>query len=234
MREILLNNGFLLLWIISAVELVLTITLFSDFSRKRDPVIICMALVGVGLCYDAAVLTAGKMIMLPVLSVLSRGRFIVHGLFLPIIFAVCAHAVPFYKPARIATWVLTTLLMLVGAVSGFYRELEKVVLNEGEFSEIVRFTSASPRDSWMELVSTGIIFGTAAVLILSGIRITIKQKTPSIMLSGLLMLGFYLLGPLTGNTDLVFLISMFGGLSMLLCFVIFEKRHISKMYDYYH
>lgn len=233
MREIFLNYGFILLITVATVEIILTWVLFSDYRKKNDPVIICMAIVGIGLCYDAVVLAAGAKIMLPVLSVLSRGRYILHGLLIPVNLAVCAFGVPFYKRFRMVTLTLTSLLMLAGAASGFFRELDKVVLNEGQFNEIVRFVSVSPKDSWMEMVNKALSFGTVIPVILSGIAVLIKHKSPTFLLAGLLMLAFSLLGPITGNADLIFLFSMFGELSMLLLYVIFEKRHISKMYDYY-
>ena len=233
MREFLINYGFLFLWTISVIELILTSILFSDYRKKSDPVIICMAILGVGICFDAFTLAAGSKLMIPLLQVLSRGRFILHGLLIPVILAICAFGAPFYKRMRIVTLVVTSILMIAGGAAGCFRELDKVVLNEGMVSEIVRYASVSPKDSWMELVNKALSYGTIIPLILTGIWITIKHKTPSILLAGILMLVFSMLGPLTGNTDLIFLLSMFGELSMLLFFMIFEKRHINKMYDYY-
>ena len=40
----------------------------------------------------------------------------------------------------------------------------------------------------------------------------IKEKTPTFFLAGALMFVFAALGPATGNSDLIFLISMFGKL----------------------
>ena len=232
MHEILLTYGFLILCCISVVEIILTLILYGDFSKKKDPVVILMALVGTGLCFDAVILAAGGYIMIPILSLLSRARYILHGLLIPLNLAICAYAAPFYKPARHVTWVLTVLLMLAGAAAGFMRELDKVVLNEGFYNQIVRYVSVSPKDSWMERVNMGLSVGCIVPIILTGIYITFKHKTPTILLAGLFMLGFSLLGPLTGNTDLIFLISMFGEMFMLLFYVIFEKKHISVMYDY--
>ncbi len=232
MHDFLLTYGFILLCSISVIEVILTLILFADYTKKKDPVVICMTLVGLGLCFDAIILSAGAKIMLPVLIILSRARYILHGLLIPINLAICAHAAPFYKRARQVTWVLTVILMAAGAASGVFRELDKVVLNEGFYNEIVRYVSVSPKDSWPELVNRALSYGTVVPLILTGIYITFKHKTPTILLAGLFMLGFSLVGPLTGNTDLIFLISMFGEVFMLLFYVIFEKRNISVMYDY--
>ena len=232
MHDILTTYGFLILCCLGVIEIILTLILYADFSKKKDPVIILMALLGTGLCFDAVTLAAGAHIMIPILSVLSRGRFILHGLLIPLNFTICAYAAPFYKPARIATWILTVPLILAGGAAGYMRELDKVVLNEGFYNEIVRYVSISPDDSWMERVNMGLSMGCIIPVILTGIYITFKHKSPTILLAGLFMLGFSILGPVLGYNDLIFLISMFGEMFMLLFYTIFEKRHISVMYDY--
>ena len=51
-------------------------------------------------------------------------------------------------------------------------------------------------------------FGTVVPLMLVGIYVWIRQKTPHLFLSGFLMFFFSAVGPATGNTDLIFFISM--------------------------
>ena len=63
-------------------------------------------------------------------------------------------------------------------------------------------------------------------VIITGIYVLIKNKTPHIFFAGALMFVFAALGPATGNTDLIFVISMFGELFMLLFYLIYEKRNI--------
>ena len=131
-------------------------------------------------------------------------------------------------------WVLTTLVMIAGAGAGAFRELDVQYIHQGAFNQIVRYASVSPKTAWMERINTVISFGTTIPVILTGIWVTIKQKAPEILLAGVLMFLFSALGPATGNADLIFIISMFGELLMLFFFMLYEKHHVSKMYDYYH
>ena len=61
-------------------------------------------------------------------------------------------------------------------------------------------------------------------LILAGLWIWIKRKRPSLFLAGFLMFAFSALGPATGNTDLIFLIGMFGEVFMVFFFLLFGAR----------
>ena len=114
-RTFLLDYGLICIWVISLLELLLTGFLFIDYKAKRDPAILWMALLGVGLCYDAAIIGLGGMILPPVLPMFSRVRFVLHGLLLPLNLVICAYSLPFYRKPRIATWVLTGILMALGA-----------------------------------------------------------------------------------------------------------------------
>lgn len=221
-RQLLLDYGLYIIWGVGLIETVFTGILLHDFKHKRDPLIICMALVGIGLCYDAIIMGIGGFILIPVLQVLSRVRFILHGLLVPLNVALCGYAVPFYRKMMNVTWVVTILLMIAGAASGFFREIDITTLGT-----VTRYVSVSPRDSWMEIVDKALGFGGVIPVILTGIWLLIKQKSPSILLAGALMFAFSALGPATGNTDLIFILSMFGELFLLLFYMIYEKRHIN-------
>lgn len=232
MHELLLTYGFLLLCVVSVSELLLTILLYADYARKKDPVVILMAIIGTVLCFNSAVLAAGAHIMIPVLVLLSRLRLILRGLVLPLTLAVCAYGAPFYKRARHLTWVLTVVMMLTGGAVGLLCELDIVTHNEGFYNAITRYMPVELTARMPETVPTALAIGIAVPLVLTGIFITFKHKSPTILLSGICMLGCYLLAPVIGCGDLSFLFAMIGELFMLLFFLIFEKRHISVMYDY--
>ena len=221
-RQILLDYGLYIIWGLGILEIIFTAILLRDFKQKRDPLIICMALVGVGLCYDALIIGIGGMILIPLLQVLSRARFILHGLLVPLNVALCGYAVPFYRKMMNVTWAVTILLMIAGGASGFFREIDMTTLGT-----VTRYVSVSPDNSWMEIVDKLLSFGGVIPVILTGIWLLIKQKSPSILLAGALMFAFSALGPATGNADLIFIISMFGELFLLLFYMIYEKRHIN-------
>lgn len=220
-REFLINNCTFVVWGITLLEVILTIILFMDHSKKHDPMILCMAFLGVGLCFDALIIGFGGMIMTPILPLVSRLRFILHGLCVPLNLAICGYAIPLYPKPQRAVWVLTALLMIAGVASGVCR-----VLEQRELGDVIRFVSAGDKSSWPEIVNTVLSYGTVIPVIITGIYVLIKNKTPHIFFAGALMFVFAALGPATGNTDLIFVISMFGELFMLLFYLIYEKRNI--------
>ena len=67
---------------------------------------------------------------------------------------------------------------------------------------------------------------TVNPMMISGIIVWIKQKNPHLFLSAFLMFVFSALGPATGNSDLIFFISMFGELLMVL-FLYYCSRRLS-------
>ncbi len=83
---------------------------------------------------------------------------------------------------------------------------------------------ADSSPAWARTVSSVLSFGTVLPLIASGIVVWIKQKTPYLFLSGILMFVFAALGPAIGRFDLIFFISMFGELFMILFAYLYIKR----------
>ena len=60
-------------------------------------------------------------------------------------------------------------------------------------------------------------------MIIAGVIVWIRQKTPFFFLSGFLMFAFSALGPASGNADLIFFISMFGELFMVLFLYLYAR-----------
>ena len=60
----------------------------------------------------------------------------------------------------------------------------------------------------LQVILLMLSYGTVVPLILVGIYVWIRQKTPALFLSGFLMFFFSAVGPATGNFDLIFFISM--------------------------
>ena len=227
MRNFLIDNALYLVWGISLAELVLTGILFSDFRKKHEAVVLCMALVCAGLSYDAVVIGIGGLVLEPFLAVLSRVRFILHGMLLPLNVAMCAEAIPLYRRGRIAAWVISVILMLAGGAAGLMREI-----GIEHFAGVTRFVNLTDKGSWTELVNNVLTYGTVILLVIVGVVILIKHKSPSILLAGGLMFAFAAAAPATGNADLIFLTSMLGELLMALFFTIYEKRHVEELRYY--
>ncbi len=216
MREFLLDNGPLLAGIIAALELIFGVVLLILFGKKRKPVLICMALVSLALCYDAAVLALGARISVDALRPMSQLRFIFHGLFIPLLLPICAEALGFSKTGRTVVWIVTGLLMVCGAVSGALTRLEP-----SSAAGITRFLSGEGTPAPAERFTRILSYGTVIPLIVSGLIVWIRRKNAALFLAGFLMFAFAALGPATGNFDLIFLIGMFGEVLMALFFTVF-------------
>ena len=115
------------------------------------------------------------------------------------------------------------MISLAGLAAGIARKLEIQ-----EMAGIIRCKSSEASPAWAEGINSLLSYGTVIPLIIFGIIVLVKQKTPFIFLSGLLMFVFAALGPATGNFDLIFYISMFGELCMVLFFWLYARKYTDQ------
>ena len=144
--------------------------------------------------------------MLPqsTLSEISPIRFIAHGLLIPLLFPICAYALNFRKLPMVLVWMFTVLV-------------PETIAN------VTRMKAGEGTPKWAEAISRVLSFGTVIPMMIVGVIVWIKEKTPHLFLSGLLMFVFSALGPATGNADLIFFISMFGELLMVLFLYLYAR-----------
>jgi len=220
MRDFLLASCPILLWVITAFQALILALSLRAYRREKKPLFLLTALVALGLFYDALILSLGGVMGdSPALTALSRMRFVAHGALIPLLFPICAYALDFRRPWKTLVWVFTGLLIVLGIAEGFATDLSLQ-----QVAGIVRYTSGDGTPGWAKAVSGILSYGTVVPLILAGIAVWIKQKTPLLFLSGFLMFLFSALGPATGNFDLIFFISMFGEVCMALCFLLYARR----------
>ena len=220
MRNFFLASCPVAVWIITAVQALVMILAFRGWKQKKEPLYLLTALVALGLFYDALILSLGT--VLPAggaLVPLSRMRYVAHGALIPLLFPICAYALNFNKTWKTIVWVLTGLLIAAGIAEGF-----ATVLDPREVAGLTRYASGDATPAWAGAISSILSYGAVVPLIIAGVVVWIKQKTPLLFLSGFLMFAFSALGPATGNVDLIFYISMFGEVCMALCFYFYAKR----------
>ena len=220
MREILLQTGPVWAWAITLFHGLILVLALRGFRRTREPLFLLLTLLAFGLCYDALIQALGTALGEgSALRALSRFRFVFHGALIPLLFPICAYALNFRKPWKIAVWVLTAAVIVLGIAEGFATELvpEKA-------AGILRMKSGEGTPAWAEGISMLLAFGTIIPVILAGIAVWIRQKTPLLLLAGVLMFAFAALGPATGNMDLNFLITMFGEVFLGLFFLLYARR----------
>lgn len=219
MRNFLLASCPVAIWCITAIELVLLILMYRKYSSSKKPIILCMALITTGLFIDALGISLGSVLTGGIMTVVSRIRFISHGLLIPLLFPICAYALGFSKKWTKAVWVLTGILMAAGLA-----EAAATVLEPDTIAGVTRLKAASSTPGWATAISNVLSFGTVIPLMIAGIIVWIKQKTPFLFLSGFFMFAFSALGPATGNTDLIFYISMFGEVLMVLFLYLYALK----------
>ncbi len=218
MREFLISNLTLLIFAITLVELILGVFLFLSYSKSKKTVTLCMALITVGLIVDAFLIGIGKFLPNGPIEGLSRVRFICHGALIPLIFPICGYGLRLKKGLMKVLWIATAVITVLGIAQAV-----AVNLDIKTIGDVIRHASAgSPM--WAEKISRILSYGTVIPLIIVGIIVWVKEKTPHLFLSGFLMFAFSALGPATGNFDLIFFISMIGELFMILFFLLYAKR----------
>ena len=222
MRALLIENCTLVIWIIVAIEAILGVSLAAAYKKDRRPIIICMILVDVGLLVDALLINLGGFFDGGLPEPVSRLRFILHGMLIPLLFPICGYSLKLKRKVMSVIWALTAVVMVLGLAEGMSITLELIQLGD-----VVRHNSADSSPAWAETIRSFLSFGTVIPLIIVGIAVWIKQKTPTLFLSGFLMFIFAALGPATGNFDLLFVITMIGEVLMILFFMLYV-RSIAK------
>ena len=225
MRSFLLSSCPVLLWAITLFQLAMLICFFRKYGSTRNMLYLLSGLVCCGLFYDSLILSLGTVLKEGVLlEGLSQVRYISHGALIPLLLPICAYALGFGKTGKTIVWVITGVLIALGIGSGITTQ------TVAESVGTVRYAcdkAATP--GWSYTVSSSVLaYGMVIPLVISGILVWVKQKTPALFLAGFLMFAFSALGPATGNFDLIFFISMFGELLMVLFFMVyanFNEKH---------
>ena len=221
MHEVLLKLCPVLVWVFTAFHAVMICLFFKNYAKTKKPLYLLAGLVTCGLFYDSLILSLGTVMGEgAALKALSQVRYISHGALIPLLLPICAYALDFKKTGKTVVWVITGVLIALGIGSGFAT---------GTYAEnvgLVRYAcekAATP--GWAYTVSTSVLaYGMVIPLVIAGIVVWVKQKTPTLFLSGFLMFAFSALGPATGNFDLIFFISMMGEVLMVLFFFLYAKK----------
>ena len=217
MKAILYASCPIMLWVITALEVVFTVLLFSRYSKTKNLIYLLSGLICVGLTYDALILALGTfMVDGPVLLALSRMRYVLHGGLIPLIFLICAYALNFKGFWKTAAWVFTGILIVLGIADGCVRNIGAV-----NVAGICRYASVTA-PAWAEIVNSLLTFGTVIPMMIAGIVVWVKQKTPYLFLSAFLMFAFSGLG--AACLELMFYISMYGELLMALFLYLYALK----------
>jgi len=217
MLEILYVSCPIALWIISVINLAFTVLLFRKYGKTKNMLFLLSGLLCVGLFYDAAILAFGTFMKEgPLLMALSRLRYVLHGGLIPLIYALCAYALDAKGFWLKAVWALTLIISVLGIADGCVRVIGPVTV-----ANVCRYASVSA-PAWAETVNTFLTFGTVIPLMIAGLVVWKKQKTPKLFLAGFLMFAFSGLG--AACLELMFYISMYGEVLMAAFFYLYALK----------
>ena len=218
MRDFIVSNLTILIFAITIIEAILGVLLFVSYGKSKKMSTLCMALITVGLVVDAFLIGIGKFLPNGPIEGLSRVRFICHGALIPLIFPICGYGLRLKKSVMKVLWIVTAVVIILGIAQAV-----AIGLDIKTMGDVIRHTSTGT-PMWAEKISRILSYGTVIPLMIVGIIVWVKEKTPHLFLSGFLMFAFSALGPATGNFDLIFFISMIGELFMILFFLLYAKR----------
>ena len=223
MRDFLIGNGPLVVGVLLLIEAAVLVGLLRMQKGPKKSMVLCMALVTAGLLFDGAVILAGRWLPEGLLRALSMGRYLFHGLCMPLLLMITVYSLGGKGMVVKAFWGIAAVLMALGAVAGLFTKLNVV-----DFAGFVRCTGSDATPKWADSYLSILSVAMVVPLLIGGVWLMIKKKGPFLFLSGLFMFAFSALGPATGNTDLIFLIGMIGEALMVLFFLLHAKRAVRK------
>ena len=221
MLDLLYASCPIMLWVITVAELVFTYLLFTRYAKTKNIIFLLSGLICVGLTYDALALALGSfMTASPAFLAISRMRYVLHGALIPLIFLICAYALNFKGFWLGFAWGFTGVLAALGIADGCIRQL-----GVANVAGICRYISLSA-PAWAEIVNSLLTFGTVIPMMIAGIVVWAKQKTPHLFLSAFLMFAFSGLG--AACLELMFYISMYGELLMALFLLLYANKKVKS------
>lgn len=223
MRDIMVSHIHIFLWFIAVGELGFVYDFASELVAKKKPIVACMLAVAIGLTFDAFVIALGGIIdEVPIMF--SRVRFIFHGIFIPFVLPICGYALKFKKFAMCIDWVITLILMGLGLAESLNVKLIEVAVGAN-----IRYAAGPETPEWAMIISFGLSFGTLIPLVISSIIVRKREKDPFLFGGSLAMLFFASIGPVTGNMDLQFAITMLGEICMLAGYYFYLKNMYGEL-----
>lgn len=214
MRKLLIDTMAPVLYVMTIADIVMIVMMFRTYAQnKKNHIPLLTGLLCVGLFYDSLILASGSFLSFgPVFKTLSQFRYILHCVLIPLLFPICAESLDADRKVMRVVWCISAIIMVLGLVAGIMTVTEPRTVGA-----IRRYAQsdltpafASGLVSFLDVFPVFVMIGIGAV-------ITIKKKNPNLMLAGIFMLLFTLLGIFLGKDpsgdktqSLMFYISMYG------------------------
>ena len=91
MRDFIIGNCSTMIWIITFIELIFAYMLIKLWNKTKHPMVMCMLLIDLGLFLDALFIVLGSAVPNGLPEMVSRIRFISHGVLIPLMFPICGY-----------------------------------------------------------------------------------------------------------------------------------------------
>ena len=199
--------------------LIFILSLREYFKLKRL-VFILLLIQCVGFVYDGLIMLLGFSMSDNVLKGFNIVRYILHGMLVPILIAFTGYALEFRRDKLYINWVVAIIFIILGVAAGGCTKLEIE-----EFGKIKRGANSDETPKWVSPIDTVMNIGSVIYMLIAGIILIIVKREFFYFLSGLFMLIFSAIGPATGNSDLNFLLSVYGEILMIIFLFVFFKKN---------
>ena len=96
---------------------------------------------------------------------------------------------------------------------------------EEEFGKIKRCGMHDDTPGWVSSIDTMMNIGSVIYMMIAGLILIIVNRVFLYFLAGFFMLIFSAIGPASGNSDLNFLLSVYGEILMMIFLFVFFKKY---------
>ena len=200
---------------------IIFILCIREYFKIRRLVFILLMIECVGLLYDSLIMLIGKNLSDNALKITNIFRYVLHAILVPILIAFTGYALQFRRDKLYTNWVITIICIIIGLAAAIATKMEI----EEEFGKLKRCGIHNETPGWVNPIDTVMNIGSIIYMIIAGIILLIVKREFFYFLSGFFMLVFSAIGPATGNTDLNFLLSVYGEILMVIFLFIFFKKY---------
>ena len=214
MRDFLLNNSPLVMWVLVIVEVLIGVL---SLNARKGTLSYIVAAESFGLAVDALIQAIGVILGEgTLLQSISQIRYILHGLLVPLMVPIAFYTLGMKKElTKKLVIFVTVVLMGLGIYMGMVTKTEPVFM-----AGVLRYASSKATPAFARTFDKVLSIGGVIPLIAVGLVHVIKNKSAFLLLSGVAMFGFAALAPATHNMDLNFVITMIGEVLMIIFFYV--------------
>ena len=227
MYDFFMNIAAPTVWVVCGIELLLLIYSIYKSVKTKSIFIFLVTAITFGLFYDAFITSLGTVIDAASIMFLSRLRYILHVIFVPLLFIITILTINVKREIRITVEIITLAFIILGIICIIFTKYE--VINFAGISRLV--VNKELTNKAINTIPT--VINIIAVLPSIGVGIykLIKEKNAYMLLSGGLMFLFPMIGPILKLNDFLFLISMFGEICMIVFLILYFNKVTSKKRD---